>query len=119
MLQKFKDFIAGLEKEETPAPQPEAPTPAPAAPAEANVTVKVETPAPAPAAPETPPETPPVATAKETIIPPADVADPAKTTGGTVYDRLDRGEKVSAKEINEAWDSPDSDLKARLMKVGR
>ena len=62
---------------------------------------------------------PPVATAAETIIPPAGVVNPAATTGGTVFDRLDRGEKVSPKEINEAFDDPNSDLKARLMKSGR
>ena len=36
-----------------------------------------------------------------------------------MYDRLDRGEKVTAKEINEAWDDPESGLQARLLKAGR
>ena len=49
----------------------------------------------------------PVATAAETIIPPAGVVNAPATTGGTVYDRLDRGEKVPAKEINEAFDDPE------------
>ena len=77
-------------------------------------TPPVEPPAPAPA-----PAPVPVATAAETIIPPAGVVNAAATTGGTVYDRLDRGEKVPAKEINEAFDDPAGDLKARLMKAGR
>lgn len=129
MLQKLKDFVAGLTEEETPAvtataTQPAAPAPDPtpsggATPAASTPTASVPPPAESPATGTSTTETPPIATAAETIIPPAGVTDPAKTTGGTVFDRLDRGEKVSSKEINDAWDDPNSDLKARLMKSGR
>ena len=118
--------MTGLEKEETPAPAP-APAPVPAAP---PPVVAIPAPAPMPMPEPTPlqpvavaaapaPEPPPVATAKETIIPPAGVVNAGQTPSGTVYDRLDRGEKLTAKEINAAWDDPESGLQARLLKAGR
>ena len=120
LLDSLKELIS---KEETP-PVPPATPPVvppvvvppvvPVAPVVVPPVVPVELPV-------TPPVVvpPPVATAAETIIPPAGAVNPAATTGGTVYDRLDRGEKVSAKEINDAFDDPESDLKSRLMKTGR
>ena len=123
LLDSLKELIS---KEETPPAAP--PVVPPAVPAVDPVVPTVVPAAvpPAPAGspveptPVVPPVVPvPVATAAETIIPPAGVVDPTKTTGGTVFDRLDRGEKVSPKEINEAFDDPNGDLKARLMKSGR
>ena len=119
LLDSLKELIS---KEETPPVAPVVPVATETPPV---VPVAVTAPPPVPPPPPAPvPEPQPapavvVATAAETIIPPAGVVNASQTTGGTVYDRLDRGEKVTAKEINEAWDDPESGLQARLLKAGR
>ena len=128
-VEGLKGLIIQAEAEQTPPPVPPVvpagPTPDPtqsggATPAPVTQTVNVQQPAASPATPASTGEPAPVvATAAETIIPPAGVVDPTKTSGGTVYDRLDRGEKVDHAEINKDWDDPKSGLQARLMKAGR
>ena len=115
LLDSLKELIS---KEETPPVAPVVPV-ATETPPVAPVAVTAPPPVPPPAPVPIPEPVPAVATAAETIIPPAGVVNASQTTGGTVYDRLDRGEKVTAKEINEAWDDPESGLQARLLKAGR
>ena len=113
VMKKIKDFFTTLELEEAPAaPPPEAPpvsvpatapgpAPAPAAPPPEAPPVSV--PATATPAPATAPE-PVVATAAETIIPPAGVVTSAAPTGEAMYMAM------SPKELAELAEKEDPGL---------
>ena len=83
MLQKFRDFLSQVEKDETPVVPPVVPTP-PVTPVAPVVVPPVVPPVvPEPVVPPVVPE--PVATAAETIIPPPGVVTSAAPTGEAMY----------------------------------